>query len=300
MKGVVHGLTLLVLVGACDGEKAGQADGQRAGAESRDQRGEERSASDDGTVSMGDPYGGVTSPGDTIIGNGNATSTERASCAGSADRRVRGSGKLITEERPVGSFTSLRVSTDVQTELHLGDPAVTLHIDDNLTSLLATEVSDTMLAVENCNPDQSLEASQAARVLVAAPQLDSIEVLDNATLSGATSSSGIELRVSDNGDLSLEVAVASALRAEATANARVDLTGKAPSLVLTASGNADVTSHVLVDFADITVMGNAGVTVEAARSIRVRASGNADVRIRGNPVDRDVETSGDAKVSFEP
>ena len=172
-----------------------------------------------------------------------------------------GSGNLMTEQRDVGDFDSVRVGGGINLVLEVvpgGSQEVTVTYDDNLLDRVVTEVRGDTLVIEN---EGSFNIFGGGRfVTVVTPSLELLTASGGADVEGSGSTDGYALEVSGGADVDLR-----SLQAE--------------SVELEASGGADV-------------------SVTATESITGSASGGADVTVHGDPANARVETSGGADVDF--
>lgn len=83
----------------------------------------------------------------------------------------------------------------------------------------------------------------------------------------------------------------------ASGGADVDINGQCQQLIVAASGGADIDLEELIaEDVSVAASGGADVHVHASKSLIVQASGGADVEYSGNPITKDINTSGGADV----
>ena len=84
-----------------------------------------------------------------------------------------GSGRAVSEQRQVGSFSKVRVGTAIQATVLVGpDASVSVTADDNLLSSVSTDVTAGRLTVMIQGNSQPLTP---VTVQITVPSLDSIE-----------------------------------------------------------------------------------------------------------------------------
>ena len=77
----------------------------------------------------------------------------------------------------------------------------------------------------------------------------------------------------------------------------IEIKGVCTTLTATASGGADVDlDELIAEDVSVAASGGADVHVHALKSLIVQASGGADVEYSGNPITKDINTSGGADV----
>lgn len=170
-----------------------------------------------------------------------------------------GSGNIVSQTRDVGSFDRIDVSDAINLVVTVdgdAEPSVVVSYDDNIIDRLVTAVDGSTLVVEF---DGSVRISGKGR---------SVEVVTQSLVALSTSGA------SD-----------------------VVVTGEAASLFLEASGASDVdaTSLTVGDIV-VDVSGASDVEIRATGSVTGEASGASDVVVHGDPVEVDVDTSGNSSV----
>jgi len=96
--------------------------------------------------------------------------TASVSCTG---ERVRGSGKVVTRDVAVSSFTRLQVSWAFEVTVAVGQPSLTLRVDDNLDRYLDVGVDGDTLRIGLRRASSVSDATLQATVT--APSLAQIQ-----------------------------------------------------------------------------------------------------------------------------
>jgi Putative auto-transporter adhesin, head GIN domain len=104
-----------------------------------------------------------------------------ASCTG---QRVRGSGRVVTKDVAVSSFTRLQVSWGFAVTVAVGQPSLKLRIDDNLDRYLDVGVDGDTLRIGLRRVSSVSDATLQATVT--APSLAQIRRTISASLSGGS------------------------------------------------------------------------------------------------------------------
>lgn len=234
-----------------------------------------------------------------IIINGNVVADGKDSFYTCTAEQIRGNGKLVNEARPVGTFSGVRISDRLQGWLQLGPHALTLTVDENLLPLIETSVRAGVLEIGNPDPTTTLAPSPGARIDITAPRLERIAALGGASLRGTSAGATMALETSGAGLLELALTVDTALTATASGASRMQLTGTAPKVELIASGAANLVSELPSADIAVTASGTAKVRVRANGKLRIIASGAASVTVIGDPVERMIDKTGAASVSFK-
>lgn len=98
-----------------------------------------------------------------------------AACGAQTTTEIIGSGVLASEQRPIGTFTSLSVtasSADVYVSIG-GPAAIKISSDDNIVPLITTSVSNSELAV---GLTRAVSTRLGMRIDITTPVLNSVKV----------------------------------------------------------------------------------------------------------------------------
>ena len=176
---------------------------------------------------------------------------------------VPGSGKLLKQTRQVGAFTSISTEGAFDLEIVCQQPqSLEIEGDDNLLSLVSTEVSNHVLHIKNV---RGYSVSHPITLRISVPELEGIA----ATGAGNIAVSGIK---------------AEKFGIEASGAPTIKAAGEAKLLELDASGAGKLDAHrlratrVVVD-----AKGVARVEVNAVEQLDVTISGPSHVIYQGDP-----------------
>jgi hypothetical protein len=177
---------------------------------------------------------------------------------------VHGSGKLLKEERNVGSFNSISTEGAFDIEV-VSQKAQNVEItgDDNILPLVTTEVSKNVLRVRNL---RNYSTSQPLTLRISVPDLVGI----NSSGAGTIEVSGLK-----NDKFDIDVNGAPTIKAS----------GETKTLKIDANGAAKIDTHKLrAARVEIDSKGVSTVEVYAAEQLDVTVSGPSHVIYRGNAV----------------
>lgn len=196
---------------------------------------------------------------------------------GGLDSGVRGSGKVVEEERQItDSFDKVvcNGSADVVVSKGTGN-ALKVKADDNIAPLVTTRVEDGVLHVET---QGSYSTQNAPTVMV---ELD--HPLTAVTLSGS-------------GDMRISGQDGSSLTATLQGSGALDVSGRVDQLNLSSMGSGDFNGQgLLADRAVVRSMGSGDTTVQA-QDLNVQLMGSGDCYYVGNPkLTENVLGSGDVE-----
>jgi hypothetical protein len=213
---------------------------------------------------------------------------------------VTGSGKLVTQERPVGPFHALSVSSGIRTQLHRGATTkVTLRADDNLIDNIVTEVKNGRLEVHPKDVWVLNNATMELDVTVAS--LDALEASGGTEVKGdGLSGPKCALNLSGGTRVDLGTMACEKLDIDASGGAQLKLAGSAKQLALDASGGVQLDTRPLdVKQAQIDASGGVNGRLAVAEALDAKLSGGVSIKVKGHPKVNRMETSGAAHASFE-
>jgi Putative auto-transporter adhesin, head GIN domain len=177
---------------------------------------------------------------------------------------VRGSGKLLKEERNVGSFNSISTEGAFDIEV-VCQKAQNVEItgDDNILPLVTTEVSNNVLRVRNL---RNYSTSEPLTLRISVPDLMGI----NSSGAGTIEVSGLK-----NDKFAIDVNGAPTIKAS----------GESKAIKIDANGAANIDTHKLrAARVEIDSKGVSAIEVYAADQLDVTVSGPSHVIYRGNAV----------------
>ena len=188
-----------------------------------------------------------------------------------------GSGVARSEPRDIGEFSSIHAegagTLDVVVKSGQAGRVVELTADDNLLSLVATEVRDGVLEV---GPSVSINPSTGLRLKVSVPAL-----------------TGIHLEGANDLNLSIDSPDEFTLHIEGAG--RVKATGKVESLIVHSEGAGSVdASQLVASSVDVRIEGAGKARVHATESLKASIEGAGIITYSGDPkkVERNIEGIG--------
>jgi hypothetical protein len=193
------------------------------------------------------------------------------------DGGERGSGVARTETRQIGEFQSIHVegagTLDVEVKSGQTERSLAITSDDNLLSLITTEVKDGVLEI---SPAVSMSPSTGLRLKVSVPALAGIH------LEGANH---LNLNIDSPADFDLHLEGAG----------RVKAAGKVGHLNLHSEGAGSIDAAELVaGSVDVHIEGAGKATVNATESLKATIEGAGVITYSGDPkkVEKNIEGIG--------
>lgn len=194
----------------------------------------------------------------------------------SFNKKTKGSGNVVTQTREVRDFNGVDVSGVFQVEITAQkDFAVEIEADDNLISLIKTEVRDGVLHIET---DGRISSANDLKVRVSAPDINDIDASGVAKVTA----SGIQ-----NEQLQVHTSGAS----------KIKLSGETADLSIEVSGASHIEALDLkAEKADVDASGASSVSVFAASELKTDASGASKITFSGSPKNVEKKTSGASSI----
>jgi predicted small secreted protein len=194
----------------------------------------------------------------------------------SACNAISGSGKTVTEARPVPAFTAVALSGSGRVVIEQsGSESVTVTTDDNLLPHIRTEVRGNTLELGTKDPFASLSPTKELLFTVHVKRLEALSVSG----SGDAEATGI------NPDQ---------LRVEISGSGAVLAQGSTDALNLAISGSGSYNGPQMASRrATATVTGSGNAIVAASETLTAAVTGSGSIQYIGDPkVTQDISGSG--------
>jgi hypothetical protein len=189
---------------------------------------------------------------------------------------VKGSGNIASETRDVGSFSGVDVSGVFQVEITAQkDFAIEIEADDNLLSLIKTEVRGGVLRIET---EKRVSTSNPLKIRISAPDIENIE---------ASGASRVSLANVKNDELRVDTSGAS----------KINISGETANLTIEVSGASSIDAENLkAENANVDASGASHVSVFAVNELKSDASGASKIVYSGSPKNIEKKSSGASSV----
>ena len=228
-----------------------------------------------------------------------------AACSTILGDQIVGSGKVITEERPVGRFTSIELSCSADVALAQGDQIlVSIEGEDNIIPLIETKVSGFTLHID-VKPNTSYSHTKPLVVHITAPVITSVKTTGSGDVEmDQWVVDSLDLAITGSGNIHIGKLDAPAITAEVSGSGDISIAGGEggkQNITTTGSGDFDARS---LESLEVTAKatGSGDITVWVTRSLSATTSGSGDIRYFGSPqVNQKTTGSGNVeKLGDEP
>lgn len=195
-------------------------------------------------------------------------------------KRIKGNGKVQTEERRIGQFDRLIVkgSMDVNIQQSTSGQALTIEAESNILPLVETVVEGGTLVIK-MKPSLSISINKGVRIRITTPQLSEAELHGSGdiTFAGRFRLRSLRIELSGSGDITF-------------ANATI-----ANDLNVSLRGSGDIRGNILTGRnATLSLAGSGDIDLSLGHPQRVEAgiSGSGDIKIKGQTAFAALKCSG--------
>lgn len=218
---------------------------------------------------------------------------------GNAQTKVKGNGKVITEERTTTQYDEINVSGFFDVVLVSGkEGVITIEGEENILPYVKVEVSGNVLKIYT---KESFNISAKKDIILTVPfeQISSVslsgsgDITTKNTIVGTT----FKAKLSGSGDLNLDLKVTD-LESSLSGSGDVVLIGNADNIVFKTSGSGDVDAiDLIAKKADVSISGSGDMKVNCTENLFARVSGSGDIFYKGEPEFKDTKVSGSGDIS---
>ena len=197
---------------------------------------------------------------------------------------IRGSGKVVREERQVKNFTGVRVSNQGDLKIELGDKEqLIIEAEDNLIEHIDTWIEDGMLKI-GTKRNINLRNKKSIRYYLTAKKLDYLAVSSSGDITAPKlKAEDFTVRISSSGDIDLDALEAENISVGISSSGELyigELSANELSVKISSSGDFKIDEGEVEE-----------------QTIHISSSGNYDGRdVESIRADVRISSSGDAKI----
>ena len=217
------------------------------------------------------------------------------------NRQVTASGNMETQSRNVDGFSEIKVCCSINVDVHQSNNfRVEVEASDNVLEYVVTEVRGDRLHIGYAD-NVNIRNNSNVRVTVHMPRLEEVSVSSSSKVMGHSTfqADEFQLQCSSSGKINLDID-GDRVDIDVSSSGRVELNGSADRLRANTSSSGSIHAFGL---ASQTVHAEASsgssIRVNVSRSLEADASSGATIKYRGNPSDRDTESSSGGRVRPE-
>lgn len=216
-------------------------------------------------------------------------------------KKVKGNGKVITENRNTPDYDGVAVAGFFDVLLVSGDEGtITVKGEENLLEHLITEVENNVLKIK-VEKGYNLRPSWNKTITVTVP----FTSLSNVSLAGSgdvigkapIKASNFKTSLAGSGDIELAID-AENVKVGVAGSGDIKLNGNTNTLNAKISGSGDIYALDLkAENVEAAVSGSGDISVNVSNELVARVSGSGDITYKGNPKRKDAKVSGSGDVS---
>lgn len=216
-------------------------------------------------------------------------------------KKVVGEGPVVTETRPVGNFSAIRLA--VSGELyytHSPDYQLTISAQQNILNVIETRIDNNELVIyfrDNVN----VKSHEPIVVNVSGPMINGLTISGSGNIhADSTETDNMKLAMSGSGNISLSKLSATSLTADISGSGNINVSSgmvNGEHLNISGSGGIDVRNLAAQNATTVT-SGSGEMHVNVSKSLDVTISGSGSVYYSGTPV-VNTHISGSGKVIHE-
>ena len=197
---------------------------------------------------------------------------------------VKGSGKEAIDKRKVTEFTKLDIAGSFNVTLvQDSSNSVTINADDNIISIIKTDMSGDKLKISTDN--KNICSSKEITLIIGVRNLKAISASGavEITSNGRLNVGDLDLNLSGATKINLEVA-ASNIETKGSGVNEITLKGQASShtIELTGSGNVHAFGFVVGNYS-IETSGQSDCEINVIGQLNIHSTGASDIKYKGNP-----------------
>ena len=216
-----------------------------------------------------------------------------------SNEKISGNGEITTKTISTGSYDIIEGTGFMDIHLEKGPEGhITVTTDDNLHEYIKIEVKDNILILKT---KENVNIRTKMGVHITVP----FEVISKVALTGSGNIDTKDMiavnefnaSVTGSGDVVLAVE-ASKVQAMITGSGDITFSGSTSNLEVNLSGSGDFKGFD-IDSQDtnVSVSGSGDAEVVAKENLVARVNGSGGIIYKGNPVKKDVKTSGSGDIS---
>ncbi|HAG15631.1 MAG TPA: hypothetical protein DCG69_03775 [Bacteroidales bacterium] len=209
---------------------------------------------------------------------------------------LKGSGKIISETRELGSFHSLKVGGAFEVILiKATKEKIVLEVDDNLMPYITTKTFGGVLEIDN---EKEFRNPTRLKAIVYYVSIDELTISGAAELSSedVLKSADLEIEASGASEVVLQLDT-DLLDAEISGASQLKLSGRATVVIAEASGASDyIALELEADSYDMDASGASHAKIWVNSKLNLEASGASSVLYKGNPSIDIIDLSGASSV----
>ncbi len=192
---------------------------------------------------------------------------------------IQGNSHIINDIRGVDNFSSIELSCPADVIYKVAECS-TMKIEgpSNVLPLLCTIVKNNVLYIDI---EQPVNLVGPLKLEISSPML-------------------LEVTVNGSGSMSLQNVESSSFNATLNGSGNIDIQGNIQKINIDIQGSGNVKAYkTCVNSAHISVVGSGNAKMYVTNTVQAKVVGPGCIKVKGNPVNRQVQTIGPGKIKFK-
>ncbi|MDA9349229.1 DUF2807 domain-containing protein [Polaribacter sp.] len=206
------------------------------------------------------------------------------SCVIEAFNGIKGDRNVVTENRKITEdFTAIRTSTGLDVNItQENQNAVTVEADENLQSLIVTEVENGVLKIYS---EKNIWIAKSKKVHVSIKKLNSLKASSGSEVRSVKKIQSEEISIGASSGASIKMTVvANSIATNTSSGATIRVSGSADNHAAKASSGSSIKAYDLISKnVIVNVSSGANIDIHASEKIEARASSGGDIDYKGTP-----------------
>lgn len=213
--------------------------------------------------------------------------------------KIKGNGKITTEQRTTGSYDRISIGGSFRVELVSGKEGnITIKAESNLTKYIITEVKNGTLKI-HWKRNVNVSHKKPIHITIPFTEIDGVSLGGSGKVTSSTTIKVDEMQLSLSGSGNMNLTIdASSLKTQISGSGGIKLSGNSGSMDCSISGSGNFNSYEL-NVGDTTakVSGSGNIKVTVNGKLNAKISGSGNIRYRGNPTTEIIKVSGSGHVT---
>ena len=208
------------------------------------------------------------------------------------NKRIKGSGRVVTETRKVDGFTGVKTATAIDIYLTQGNSFnVEVEADDNLMEYIVTRVKSGVLEVYLDRVNLSYHKKMVVHVTMKEIDYLAASSAGDITCMTPIKADYLKIRTSSAGDIKIDVK-ANSLDLSTSSSGDITISGSADYLDASTSSAGDIKGYdLVVREADLSSSSAGDIKITVTEKMKARASSAGGIYYAGNPAFVDARSS---------
>ena len=211
---------------------------------------------------------------------------------------VKGSGNVVTEERPVSGVQRVSLSNQGDLTVVIGDTeSLVIEAEDNLLQYIQTEVRGGTLEIFTQN-GVSMINTDPIRYTLTVTSLEGVDINSSGgAVLPALTADGFEININSSGNMNVDSLAADKLTVHISSSGQVEIAGgTVTGLDVTISSSGDLhMEDVAVQDAKVSISSSGSAYIQVSGDLKGNISSSGNIYVTGNP-QVDISTSSSGKV----